>query len=381
MNAAKLTNGAVASASGASQSTGSSRRGFDVFGLRLVSEYRFRTPLVSCGAQTDGRTTPVVRFSFEQRATPELPTGAVPVYASPDRNSFGESGLQLYAGSAGRIMRFPRVADFVLAPGSIECALCDSRLEYMVEVLLFGHVLAYYLELSGLSAVHAGAVAVDERAVLLLGDRGAGKSTVLASLLQSGDGLLADDIAALEVHRDGVICRWGFPQLRLVPEQLSAFGADARSFNRFHPGFEKRSVPAEQLGAFASQAGPVAAAYVLERLPAGERSEAPREPRTPREHPVPGIETIAPSEALLQLVRHSFLSSELEKHDTPGFDGLDLRIARFRRLSAIAERVPVFRLRYETGYSLLPSVCSALRASVPQVPAQRSLRPDAGLNG
>jgi hypothetical protein len=60
-------------------------------------------------------------------------------------------------------------------------------------------------DLAGQLAVHASAVAIDGRAVLFVGEGGAGKSTAAAEMcLRHGAQMLADDAALLEVGPGGV---------------------------------------------------------------------------------------------------------------------------------------------------------------------------------
>jgi hypothetical protein len=63
-----------------------------------------------------------------------------------------------------------------------------------------GPVRALLRHLEGRPTLHASAVAIDDRAMLFLGDSGAGKSTMAAfCCLKGGASLLADDLAEIEV--------------------------------------------------------------------------------------------------------------------------------------------------------------------------------------
>ncbi len=72
-----------------------------------------------------------------------------------------------------------------------------------VRLFFFGTVLAVLCLRRGLIPLHASAVAVDGRAVLLAGDSGLGKSTLAAALMARGYPLLSDDLCALDVSRPG----------------------------------------------------------------------------------------------------------------------------------------------------------------------------------
>nr|WP_163503618.1 hypothetical protein [Halomonas socia] len=295
---------------------------------------------------------------FDCRVECHAPSLAVDacLYASPDKNHYGESAVQLYAVADGYVMRFPRVADFTLTPGHIDCHLRDPALDYMVEVCLLGHVFSCYLELSGITALHAGAVEVDGRAVLFAADRTGGKSTLVTSLVKAGFALLADDISALTITAQGVRCLHGFPQLKMTSEQLRRFVADAHDYPLVHPAFTKLSVPLQALGRAQTEPLPVAAIYLLAR----EREAGPD--ACTQIIPVPA------SEAVIHLARHSFLWHLLEtQRKGRAFASgatqpaaADLRVDRFMRLSRIASQVPVRHLHYPSGYQRLPDVHQAI---------------------
>ncbi len=75
----------------------------------------------------------------------------------------------------------------------------------------------------GHQAVHASAVAIQGRAVLLMAQTGWGKSTLATALLQRGAALVADDVVVLEQNDDGVIvAQPGPPVMNLPIRELGA---------------------------------------------------------------------------------------------------------------------------------------------------------------
>lgn len=63
--------------------------------------------------------------------------------------------------------------------------------------------LAALLYQRGMLALHAAAVATSQGCILLAGDSGTGKSTLLAYLLQRGWALLADELAVVDLDKQG----------------------------------------------------------------------------------------------------------------------------------------------------------------------------------
>lgn len=83
-----------------------------------------------------------------------------------------------------------------------------------------GPVMGALLRLRGTVCIHASAVQFDGGSLLLVGSKGAGKSTTAAALLKRGGRLVTDDIAALKIQ-DGN----GFIQPGTVAQSLWADSA------------------------------------------------------------------------------------------------------------------------------------------------------------
>lgn len=90
--------------------------------------------------------------------------------------------------------------------------------------------LAALLYQRGFVVFHAAAVANNQGAVLLAGDSGTGKSTLLAALLQRGWTMLSDDLAAVTIDEQGqVLVLPIFPEIALWPDALKKLGIKSNS--------------------------------------------------------------------------------------------------------------------------------------------------------
>ncbi len=307
---------------------------YSLFGFNVHTDFRFTIDLPRANGNPD------LTFSCVSQNTPRTLDTGNHVFSSRATNHFGEPEAMLFSNSVADVMRFPRIADFVIRPGSIVCELLDPECAYLVQICLLGHVFGYYLERSGYSSIHGASVAVGESAVLLVGHRRAGKSTMAGSLLNGGLPLLADDISALEVRNTSILCRPAYPQIKLTPGQACLFGLDSANYAKVHPAFEKLNVPMSDLGEFHPTPLPARCVYLIERVP-DESTQVE-------------IVPVPPGEALIELLRHTFITDIIE--------ATDLQAPRMKRLAQIAKILPVKRLRYPSGYENLPLVHEAIQA-------------------
>lgn len=200
-----------------------------------------------------------------------------------------------------------------------------------LEALLMGPILGTALRLQGRCALHASAVVVDGQAILLLGPKGAGKSTTAATLSGLGCPVLTDDIAAFTLPDDGVLVHPGYPRLRLREEAVPLVQAPT---DRLAPAWQpsehwstKQYLDVSEGGRrFASRPHPLAAIYLLE--PFAETSTHAH------------VQAVPPARALLDVMPHAYAPFPL--------DAVHTRTA-FTALSALVQRAPVFSLARVQG--------------------------------
>jgi hypothetical protein len=197
------------------------------------------------------------------------------------------------------------------------------RLERL-RVAILGPAVAFLLHQRGFLVLHASAIVHDGQAVLLLGFSGTGKSTIAGALIQRGHALISDDVVAVDTEALTPRVTGGYPELKMWPDSLLAIGEKPDSLRRLLPDREKRSRP---VVAFEPGPLPVGAIYVIELA---DRAE---------------VRELSPSEALVELVRHCYVSGllplgEAERHMHQSASLL--RQCRVRRLlrPASLDRLP-----------------------------------------
>jgi hypothetical protein len=320
---------------------------YRVFGLTLESDYPFAFALAP------GSGTPDVTFSCVDAPPLALDEGArTLLYGSATRDDAGESLLCVYHTAQGDVLRWTGVADYCLLGQHIVCRRKSEAAE-VVSTQLFAAVLAYWLEQAGTPALHASAVALDEGrgAVGFLSGSGNGKSALAAALLQAGQSLLSDDILAMTPGAAGFLAQPGLATMRMWPDEATFFLGHYADLPRVHPAMEKRHLPvgAGQWGAYCAEPRPLACLFVPERRP-------PDDPR--REV---WLSPVSPREALLELVRHSYVARLAQ--------GAGLQPRRLGLLAEVARRVPLWRLSYPSGFDELARVAAVLLEHIAPPPA------------
>jgi hypothetical protein len=106
---------------------------------------------------------------------------------------------------------------------------CDINL---MKIYIMGSVLGFILIQREEVAIHGGSIIVNGKAIILTGERGAGKSTLTMALGEKGYPFLTDDIAAVTFN-EHILIEPGFPYHKLcldVLEKMNYVKEDYMSF-------------------------------------------------------------------------------------------------------------------------------------------------------
>jgi len=155
-----------------------------------------------------------------------------------------------------------------------------------------------------------------------------------------GHPLLTDDFLAVSLPGEEAVAHPGFPQMRMWPDLANHFLGGHAHLPLVVPETDKRRVAVgeEAFGTFCTDDTPLSRLYLPERV---DDSQAPIH-----------VEPIPPQQALIELVRESFLSTVLEK--------AGLHRERFARLVSLVGHTPMARLVYPSGLDRLPEVRQAI---------------------
>lgn len=156
-------------------------------------------------------------FTAMRRQEPSLPPGGTAEVMS----TYGAT----VEGDATRFqISFAEVdrCDFDLDPAArtLRLQYCTARPSEIAAMLL-GPAFSCMLRASGRLALHGCTIDVGGKAVAVLGESGAGKSTIAARFADRGFAILADDIVALSRAGGGWRVEPGPPVMKLLPESFA----------------------------------------------------------------------------------------------------------------------------------------------------------------
>ncbi len=119
--------------------------------------------------------------------------------------------------------------EFIIAAdgSSIRVARPDVGIFEEALPFLYNAAFGAALRLSGITCLHANILEHEGRGLVLVGDKGAGKSTLSNALIESGFRLVADDITTLRRHAGHLWASPGLPQLRLTEHVAQTCCPDA----------------------------------------------------------------------------------------------------------------------------------------------------------
>jgi hypothetical protein len=260
------------------------------------------------------------------------------LYSSPFRDKNGTSLGSLYSEPEGSLFHFPGAGEFRIQADRIAAFLPEQGGD-LGELRFLGPVFSYWFERRGLLTLHGSAVAVDGRVVAFLSRHGGGKSGLAAAMVTAGVPLLTDDLVVVEESEDCWEVRPSYPLIRMWPDEATHFLGRYADLPQVQKHSEKRSVAIGEggFGSFRDASTPLACIYLATRVEGGDAVE---------------IQPVSRSEALIELVRHSFSPRLME--------AAGLQPARLDRLARLVRSVPVRRLLYPSGFERLEEVVARI---------------------
>jgi hypothetical protein len=189
-------------------------------------------------------------------------------------------------------------------------------------IYLLGPVMGFVLRQRGTVTLHASSLSIHGRALALVGEAGAGKSTTAAALALRGWPVLGEDVCALAESAGQYQVLPGYPRVCLWPDSVDFLFSSRDALPLMVAGWEKRFLSLDGSRAqFASSSAPLAAIFFL-----AERSN---------QDAAPSVELISQREALLLLVRNTYMNWYLDRRQ---------RAEEFDVLSRLVSSIDCFQV-------------------------------------
>jgi hypothetical protein len=246
--------------------------------------------------------------------------------------------LSLARTSQGFILRFPELADYLIDPDSSKIGMWPmvGVTTETLSHLFLDQVLPRVLAHRGRLVLHASSVSVGNRAIAFVGETGAGKSTLAASLHTAGHPLLSDDGLLLFPGEGCVLALSTYPSLRLWPDAVSGLFTEAPTLAPMAHYSAKQRVIVDAAAAAVNQPLPLAALYLL--VPETEAGGVV-------------ITRLSARDACMAIIRNAF---QLDPTDHDRAAGV------FAAASKVARQIPAFTLSYPRDFAGLPGMRAAI---------------------
>ena len=233
----------------------------------------------------------------------------------------------------GYLIRFQGLVDFTVSAdaGAISArpapGVSNDSLYYLYQNLVQPLVYSQH----GRFVLHGSAVEVDDVALVFLAPTGGGKSTLAAHFAAQGHRFISDDSVVLTEQGGGDWVEPAYPAIRLWDDSIEALGLEERSIQ---PGGEytrKFEIAVHGSMRFCDKPCPLRHIYLLGN----------------EDIPEPRLSEVSGSDALLGLLRHSFLLAVGEKL---------VMADHFERAHGLVGSAVFHRLDFPRRYDVLPRV-------------------------
>jgi len=207
----------------------------------------------------------------------------------------------------------------------------------VMRLYLLGSVLGALWHQRGRLPLHAGALAIDDRAWAFVGASGAGKSSLVVTLAAvAGAGYLCDDVCVIDIGPQTGVSAWpGLFRMRISPEMCAVLGLDALPDLGLIDPFGKRAL----VPPWPRPVGPLPLAGVM--VLEVDTGDAP-----------PQLERLGAVDAITALLAHTYRREYIPA---------TALAAHLAHCAALARTVPVYRLRRSWGTARMHA--DALRIS------------------
>lgn len=121
----------------------------------------------------------------------------------------------------------------------------ESAEYHYIKTYILGSAFGLLLKQRNQIAIHGGTVKIGDKAVILTGNTGAGKSTLTNAFRHNGYKFLCDDVSPLSV-KDNIKVMPAYPQQKLCKDAMDSMGYNTENFKRIDEGRDKYAIPVHE---------------------------------------------------------------------------------------------------------------------------------------
>jgi len=282
-----------------------------------------------------------VRITFSSLPSWLYEVGAnqVETYVADYNDECGNPVLRMFSVLEGKYFRFSYAdqTEFLVDQAGTEiwAKWAEPLTIEDTATYLLGPVMGFVMLLRGIVCLHASAIAVDDKAIALLGPAGSGKSTTAAAFADRGYSVLAEDVVTLDDRGDEFLVRPGYPCIRLWPASVKALYGSESHLPKLTPNWDKCYLDLTER--FHTEPLPLAAIYHL-----GERRHDTK---------APFVESLGRSEGLLSLIANTYATKLMDKQ---------MRAREFELLTRVLNNVALRRVTPHADPARIPELCDRI---------------------
>ena len=137
------------------------------------------------------------------------------------------------------ILKINGIAHFLISNGSeiIISPLTDDH--NLISVFLYGSCFSVLLKQRGILTLHANAININDKAILIAGPQKAGKSTLTGAFLLADYSIISDDVCVVKIIDDQPVVLSGTPFIKLTQNSLEQLDQKKLSSRILNSVYEK----------------------------------------------------------------------------------------------------------------------------------------------
>jgi hypothetical protein len=255
----------------------------------------------------------------------------------PAEKIMSGSGFKIRADKSNFCVEWLGTGGCLIENGSTVTVELDPGVaQKQFEHLITGPISAILLHQKDRVVLHGSAINIQDKAIVFLGDKGYGKSTLAAHFQKRGHHLISDDLVPISFNDKFCETVPGHPKIRLYPDSSQSIGLNPNDLPRVDERFNKRYIKFP--GKFSIKPVRIGCIFVLNLADEIQ------------------ISNLNSTASFIEIVRNTFLNRFLEVTENS--------VEHFQKTQKIIQSVPVFRLGRPHDFSCMEKVTEKIKQHV-----------------